>query len=159
MQFKSIFAVMAASLSMVAAQSAEGDITTTQTSTLTQTQTVTITQCNPTVSNCPGFSASSTIPTISSIETTTSTVTTWSFPLSNSSSTVGPTAVYSSKPTFLTSRPIITQTSFVDVPGVSSTGGLSTPSPSGPVTAGAGGLFVQPALFLGVLGAGVALLA
>jgi hypothetical protein len=156
MQFKSFFTVLAAGLSMVAAQSAEGDITTTQTSTLTQTQTVTITQCNPTVSNCPGFTVSS---ASTSTETTTSTVTSWSFPLSNSSSTVGPTAVYSSKPTFLTSRPVITQTSFVDVPGTSSTGSAAAPSSSGPVTAGAGGLFVQPALFLGVLGAGVALLA
>ncbi|KAK4185520.1 hypothetical protein QBC35DRAFT_301118 [Podospora australis] len=150
MQFKSFFAVLAAGLSMVAAQGAEEDITTTQTSTLTQTQTVTITQCNPTVSNCPGFVASST-------ETTTSTVTSWTFPLSNSSSTVGPTAVYSSKATLLTSRPVITQTSFVDVPGASSTG--SGPASSSPATAGAGSLFIQPAILLGVLGAGVALLA
>ncbi|KAK4162109.1 hypothetical protein QBC43DRAFT_291224 [Cladorrhinum sp. PSN259] len=145
MQFKSIIAVLAAGLSVVYA---EDDLTTTETSTLTQTQTVTITQCNPTNTGCPGYSASTT--STSTVATTTSTVTSWSFPLSNSTATVGPTA--SSHYSFAT-KPVVTQTTIVDVPGGSG------PSTSAIPTAGAGGLFVQPALLLGAFGAAAALLA
>ncbi|KAK3995410.1 hypothetical protein QBC44DRAFT_25472 [Cladorrhinum sp. PSN332] len=145
MQFKNIIAVLAAGLSVVYA---EDDLTTTETSTLTQTQTVTITQCNPTNTACPGYSASTT--STSTIATTTSTVTTWSFPLHNSTASVGPTA--SSHYSF-TTKPVVTQTTIVEVPG--ETGPVSPPLP----TAGAGGLFVQPALLLGALGAAAALLA
>jgi len=144
MQFKSLFTILAAGLSMMVA--AEEDITTTETSTLTQTQTVTITQCNPTISNCPGHTTTST-------STSTSTLTTWTFPLSNSTIPVGPTAT--SKLTLITSRPVITQTSIVEVPEPSSPAATTSIA-----TAGAGGLLVQPAaVLLGVLGAGMALLA
>ncbi|KAK4230607.1 hypothetical protein QBC38DRAFT_33755 [Podospora fimiseda] len=140
MQFKNIIAVLAAGLSVAYA---EEDITTTETSTLTQTQTVTITQCNPTNTACPNYS-----PSTSTVATTTSTVTSWSFPLSNGTATVGPTGSVG-----FTTKPIITQTTVVEVPG--ETG----PATTGVPTAGAGGLFVQPALLLGALGAAAALLA
>ncbi|GAB1310332.1 hypothetical protein MFIFM68171_00542 [Madurella fahalii] len=136
MQLKSIIAVLAAGLSMVAA---EVDSTTTSTQTLTKT--VTITECNPTATNCPGRT-----------ETTTSTTTTWTFPLSNSTSTVGPTA--SSSFILSSSRPVITGTSGQVIPT-----GSQTQAPTSIATAGAAGLFIQPALLLGALGAGVALLA
>lgn len=146
MQFKNIIAVLAAGLSVVYA---EDDVTTTQTSTLTQTQFVTITQCNPTNTACPGYVSSATTSTIS---TTTSTVTTWSFPLSNSTANVGPTA---SSHFTLSTRPVVTQTSFVDVPGGQPTDAVTSPLP----TAAAAGLFFQPAVLLGALGAAAALLA
>lgn len=147
MQFKNIIAVLAAGLSVAYA---EDDLTTTETSTLTQTQTVTITQCNPTNTACPGYVSSATTSTIS---TTTSTVTTWSFPLSNSTASTGPTA---SSHFTLSTRPVVTQTSFVDVPGGQPTG---APISSALPTAGAAGLFFQPAVLLGALGAAAALLA
>ncbi|KAK0729055.1 hypothetical protein B0T21DRAFT_385177 [Apiosordaria backusii] len=148
MQFKSFFTILAAGLTMMVA--AEEDITTTETSTLTQTQTVTITQCNPTISNCPGHTTTST-------STSTSTLTTWTFPLSNSTISVGPTAT--SKFTLITSRPVITQTSVVEVPE-EPTGTAPPVSETSIATAGAGGLLAQPAaVLIGVLGAGIALLA
>ncbi|KAK0670352.1 hypothetical protein QBC41DRAFT_345537 [Cercophora samala] len=147
MQFKTFFTVLAAGLTMMVA--AEEDITTTETSTLTQTQTVTITQCNPTISNCPGH-------TTTSVETSTSTLTTWAFPLSNSTVTAGPTA--SSKFTLVTSRPVVTQTSIVEVD--EPTGTTPSPAESSVVEGGAGGLLASPVtVLLGVLGAGIALLA
>ncbi|KAK4464921.1 hypothetical protein QBC42DRAFT_33622 [Cladorrhinum samala] len=143
MQFKNVIAVLAAGLSVAYA---EDDLTTTQTSTLTQTQFVTITQCNPTNTACPGYVSSATTSTVS---TTTSTVTTWSFPLSNSTANAGPTA--SSQYT-LSTAPVVTQTSVVDAPGGETTGA--------PIQTGAAaGLFFQPAVLLGALGAAAALLA
>lgn len=137
MQFKNIIAILAAGLSMVAAE-----IDSTTTSTQTLTKTVTITECNPTATNCPGRT-----------ETTTSTTTTWTFPLSNSTSTVGPTV--SSSYILSSSRPVVTGTEGQVIP----TGSQTVPTTTGITTAGAGGLFIQPALLLGALGAGVALLA
>ncbi|CAP69269.1 uncharacterized protein PODANS_1_9350 [Podospora anserina S mat+] len=148
MQFKSFFTVLAAGLTMMVA--AEEDITTTETSTLTQTQTVTITQCNPTISNCPGH-------TTTSVETSTSTLTTWTFPLSNSTISVGPTAT--SKFSIITSRPVVTETSIVEVPE-EPTGTTPAPAESSVVEGAAAGLAASHAtVLLGVLGAGIALLA
>jgi hypothetical protein len=143
MQIKGIVAVVAAGLSLVAAQ----DETTTSTSTLTQT--ITITKCNPTVTNCPARNTS-----------TSTSSTTWSFPLSNSTSTAGPTgptAVYNSTSYSLpASTPLVTETAVVTTTPTKSgsTGAASTVSVSG-----ARGLMVQSGLLLGVLGAGVAFLA
>lgn len=146
MQFKSLLALLATSLTLVSAQDAgadQADITTT--STQTMTRTVTITECNPTATNCPGRTS-----------TLTETSTTWTFPLSNSTSstaTAGPTAGISS--------------SFI-VPSASSkptksdegetTPGETQPPASLP-TGAAAGLFVQPMVLLGAVGAGLALLA
>jgi hypothetical protein len=149
MQFKSIISVLAfAGLSMATGGADEGDITTTSTQTLTKT--VTITECNPTATNCPGRSTST---------TTSTTTTTWaSFPLSNSTSTAGPTA---SSSFVIPSSAYTTPT-----PGTGGDGSEGGESPSQttgagsePSTAAAGGLFVQPVMLLGVLGAGAALFA
>lgn len=141
MQLKSIIAVLATGLSFVAAE-----VNSTSTSTQTLTKTVTITQCNPTHTNCPGRHST----------TTTSTTTSWLFPLSNSTRTAGPTASAPSSVVFSsqTSLAGVTQTPVVSPPPAT-----QTPSTSKPPTGGAGGLFVQPAVLLVVLGAGVALLA
>ncbi|AEO70292.1 14fcb5d2-2364-4a3f-add8-e75531ce234b [Thermothielavioides terrestris] len=143
MQFKSIVAVLATGLSFVAA--VEPDSTTTSTQTLTKT--VTITQCNPTVTNCPARTS-----------TTTTTTTSWSFPLYNSTSSVGPTASAPFIPS--SSAPVVAPTVIPSsaggqAPSANPTAPGSTAIPTG----GAGSLFVQPALLLGAIGAGVALLA
>ncbi|RKU42124.1 hypothetical protein DL546_003886 [Coniochaeta pulveracea] len=161
MQFKSIFvAVFAAGASIVAAQQ---DDTTTSTSTMTQT--VTITSCNPTITNCPGrtSSTSSTSSTLAIITTSSSSSSstasstpsaspsTWSYPLSNSTTVAGPTA-YSNTTTFVAPT-LSTSTSVVIIP--TTTGS----SPSTVPTSGAGALFAKSGLLMGVLGAGIAILA
>lgn len=138
MQFKSILAVLAAGLSLVAAE-----VDTTTTSTQTLTKTITITQCNPTATNCPGRT-----------ETTTTTQTSWTFPASNTTTTVGPTGGVPSSIAIPTSS----------LPGFSGSSGANLPpsqtqEPSPIVTGAAGSLFVQPALLLGAVAAGVAALA
>ena len=163
MQFKSILAVVATGLSMVAAQEAAD---TTMTSTATMTLTVTITSCNPTVSNCPGATttSSSSVETSSVVLTTssaapvetsssssivviptTSSTLSWSFPQVNSTTLAGPTA----SSAFITSTqsPIVT----ASVPAGA--------SPSAPVTGGAAGLAAQSGLLMGVIALGAALLA
>jgi hypothetical protein len=141
MQFKSIFAVVAAGLLSMVAANVDVDLTTTSTSTLTQT--ITITQCNPTLTNCPAKSTS-----VSSVVSSLIP----SYPLSNSTSSVGPTAYYNST----TIRPSITSSA----PIAASTSASRTSSATSSIpTSGAVGLYVQSSLLLSVLGAGVALLA
>jgi len=158
MQFKSFFALMAAGLAFAAEE-----IDQTLTSTSTMTQTVTITQCNPTVSNCPGFTTTSSstpsstiIPTTSSevIITTSSPVP--SYPVSNSTVPIGPTGGYSNSSSYVvpSSKPPVFETSTVVVEPTQ-----PNTAPSAIPTAAAAGVFVQSGLLLSVLGAGVALLA
>ncbi|KAK1769740.1 hypothetical protein QBC33DRAFT_513221 [Phialemonium atrogriseum] len=146
MQLSSIFTLLAAGLAFVAAE--EG----TTTSTSTMTKTVTITQCNPTLTDCPARSTSAPSYSASSIR---------SFPLSNSTSTAYPTAYYNTSSTYVapSSYPVVTQT-YVVVPTASESESASASSTATTVPqSGAGGLLVQSGLLLGVLGAGVALLA
>ncbi|KAH8878658.1 hypothetical protein GQ53DRAFT_82491 [Thozetella sp. PMI_491] len=140
MQITRIFAVLATGLAFAAAQD---DIETTTTSTQTLTQYVTITKCNPTVTNCPARTNSSTVaPTTSSV---------WSYS-KNSTVSSGPTAYPNSTSTYVapTSKTPVTQTTAVS-PSKSS----ATTVPTG----AAGSLFVQSGLMAGVLGVAVALLA
>lgn len=140
MQFKSIFAVLAAGLTFVSATKpaevidipGDQDITTTSTSTMTQT--VTITECNPTNTACPGY-----------------------LPKTNSSSYAAPTWFHNATswavPTG-TGKPTVIQTSVV------STVVPTKPATTSPLTtSGANGLFLQSSLLLGLVGAGVALIA
>ncbi|KAK3383220.1 hypothetical protein B0T24DRAFT_604200 [Lasiosphaeria ovina] len=138
MQLKSLFVILATGLMSMVAADALGDETTTSTSTMTKT--VTITSCNPTVTDCPARTSTS-VPV---------------YPLSNSTSSAGPTAYSNSTSSFViyTSSPAPTGT-----PGGSSTPTKSTTATSSLATGGAGSLFVQSGLLLSVLGAGVALLA
>ncbi|KAB5580723.1 hypothetical protein GE09DRAFT_1083357 [Coniochaeta sp. 2T2.1] len=140
MQFKGIFTILAACASIVAAQ----DGTTTSTSTMTQT--VTITQCNPSVTNCPGKTTSSS----SSVVTPSSS---WSYPLSNSTVSAGPTSYPNT--TVIVSPTKSTSTSVV----IATTGSPTKTGPATLPTSGARALIAQSGLLMGVLGAGIAILA
>lgn len=134
MQFKNIFTVLAVSLSMVMA---EEESTTTSTSTMTRT--LTITQCNPTNTECAGYS--------SSVVTSSSA----SYPLSNSTVSVGPTAGFSNSSIIISpTKSTVTHTSVVNP--------TQPPATTVP-TGGAGGLAIQSGLLLAVLGAGMAIVA
>ncbi|KAK1755314.1 hypothetical protein QBC47DRAFT_402658 [Echria macrotheca] len=129
MQFKSIIAVLAASLSLAMA---DEDITTTSTQTLTKT--LTITECNPSYTACPGWKTNSSV---------SAAPTGW--PSKNSTGWAYPTGT---KPSTIETVPVVV------VPTISKT------APTAPVATGAAGsLFVQSGLMLGLLGAGVALVA
>ena len=143
MQITNIFfTLLATAATMVAAQDT---ITTgTTTSTFTLTRTVTITSCNPSVTYCPGRNTTT---------TTSSTSSSAWYPVSNSTTSAGPTA-YTNTTVWVypTSTPV--QTTVVEV-------SPTTPSaPAATVTgSGAGSLFVQGGLLMSVVGAGIALLA
>ncbi|KAK5658789.1 hypothetical protein OQA88_1601 [Cercophora sp. LCS_1] len=134
MQIKNIFTVLAAGLTLASATKpvdVEEDITTTSTSTMTQT--VTITECNPTNTACPGYWPKT---------NSTSAAPTW---FHNATSWAIPTG---------TGKPAVIQTSIV------STAAPTKPATTVPVTtSGANGLFLQSGLLLGIVGAGVALIA
>jgi hypothetical protein len=142
MQFTSIISILAACASLVAAQ----DGTTTSTSTMTQT--LTITQCNPTVTNCPGRNTST------STTSTSSSSSVWSYPLSNSTVSAGPTAYPN---TTVVVVPTIKSTSTSTVVATTSPG--KTGPPTTLPTSGARALIAQSGLLMGVLGAGIAILA
>lgn len=140
MQLTSIFTFLAVGLSFVAAT----EDTTTSTSTMTKT--VTITQCNPTATNCPAQTESE-YPV-----STSSSVYVPSYPAYNST-TAGPTGYPNATATHAptNSYPAVTETSVV-IPTAAPT---STDVPA----SGSRGLFIQSGLMMGVLGAGIALLA
>jgi hypothetical protein len=144
MQLTSIFTFLAVGLSFVAATE---DTTTTSTSTMTKT--VTITQCNPTASNCPAQTESE-YPV--STEVSSSSAYVPSYPAYNST-TAGPTGYPNATATLqpTNSYPAVTETSVV-IPTAAPT---STDVPA----SGSRGLFIQSGLMMGVLGAGIALLA
>lgn len=124
MQFKSLFVILAAGLS-VAMAGEEKD--TTVTSTSTQTRTLTITECEPSNTACPGYWTKNS--TVSAHPTYSKNSTDWAYPTGGKVTETKPIATSPAKTT--------------------------APIP----TAGAGGLFVQSGLLLGVLGAGIALVA
>jgi len=134
MQFKAIFTFIAAGLSLVSATKPEDvDSTTTSTQTSTMTMTLTVTQCAPGVSSCPGAWPG---------KNDTATVPSWHH---DNSTTVVVVPTGDSHPT-----PIKT----------TGAGVLPTKSAPPPLQTGAAsGLVFQSGLMLGVLGAGVALLA
>src|SRR5690606_23812235 len=111
------------------------------------TKTVTITECNPTATNCP-HKTSTVVETSTATPEEESTTSYGSSFGSFVSSSARPSATGSYIP------PVIeTTTSVVEVAPTPTT------TPSTIPTGAAGSLFVQPALLLGVVGAGVALLA
>lgn len=135
MQFKAIFTFIAAGLSLVSATKPEGDVdsTTTSTQTSTMTMTLTVTQCAPGVSSCPG-----------------------AWPGKNQTATV-PSWHHSNSTTVVV---VPTGGSPTAVKTTGFGGPLPTKSAPSPVATGAAsGLVFQSGLMLGVLGAGVALLA
>ncbi|KAK0731472.1 hypothetical protein B0H67DRAFT_564908 [Lasiosphaeris hirsuta] len=140
MQFKSIYTLLAFGLSLVMAD----DETTTSTSTLTQT--VTITQCNPTVTDCPGYPTTTSTSTLSSSSS-------WAWHLTNSTVPAGPTAGWSNS-----SSIVVIPTSHV-TSIVQATPTKATTSTSSIPTSGASGLIMQSGLLLTILGAGMALVA
>ena len=153
MQFKSLFVALAAGLSVASAyETVSVDETTTSTSTLYKT--VTVTQCNPSISACPGYEASTSTTLSSAVQS--------SYPVYNSTSAVVyPTGGYSNH----------TSSIYYSKPTASGPGGypIGTPAPSGtqPVSppassiaqGAAGSLVVQSGLLLSILGAGMAILA
>jgi len=138
MQFKAIFTFIAAGLSLVSATKPEDvDSTTTSTQTSTMTMTLTVTQCAPGVSNCPGAwpgkNQTATVPSWHHSNSTTVIV----IPTGSGGGGGSPTAVKTT-----------------------GAGVIPTKSAPSPVATGAAsGLVFQSGLMLGVLGAGVALLA
>ncbi|EHA48928.1 hypothetical protein MCOR27_003782 [Pyricularia oryzae] len=136
------YGVLAAVATAVTAQTTEGLSTTTSTSTMTRT--VTITQCNPSITNCPGRNTSSTTAaaptTIVSSANLTSAMPT---PSKNSTGYVQPT---------LSPK---TSTAGVVLPSTAPQPPVATVPP----TAAGTSVFVQSGLMLGVLGAGIAILA
>lgn len=136
MQFKAIFTFIAAGLSLVSATKPEGDVdvTTTSTQTSTMTMTLTVTQCAPGVSSCPG-----------------------AWPGKNQTATV-PSWHHSNSTTV-----VVVPTGGGSPTAIKTTGAggvVPTKSAPAPVATGAAsGLVFQSGLMLGVLGAGVALLA
>jgi hypothetical protein len=134
----SLLTVLAAGVSLVAANDAASvSGTTTMTSTLVQT--ITITKCNPAVKSCPGA-------------TTTTSTSSSSWYVSNSTSTVGPTAHYNT-----TILPTGGKTSTqVTVPTTPPT---NRPTTTPPVPGAAGASYVQTGFLLGAVGLSMALLA
>jgi hypothetical protein len=137
MQFKAIFTFIAAGLSLVSATKPEDvDSTTTSTQTSTMTMTLTVTQCAPGVSSCPGAWPG---------KNQTATVPSWRHD-NSTIVTVVPTGTH---PTAIKTAPA------GGAGGAAPTKGAPAPA----VTGAASGLVFQSGLMLGVLGAGVALLA
>ncbi|EJT81494.1 hypothetical protein GGTG_01472 [Gaeumannomyces tritici R3-111a-1] len=150
-----VYGIVASFAALAAAQTTSG----TTTSTATMTRTITITTCNPEVSNCPGrtssTSSSSSIST--AVNTTTSSV-------MSTSSTYYPTANLTS------AFPVPSKNATSYMPHaptkIVTTGGTSlppaptlTPPVTLPVGSGGSAVFFQSGLMLGLLGAGVAILA
>jgi len=133
MQFKSIFTILAAGLSLVMANAPAEDEDITTTSTSTMTMTVTITECNPTATDCPAGH----------------------WPKPNSTVSAQPTWVHHNASSWAvpTHKPTAIETSVIVVTPTKAK--TSTPIP----TSGAAGLFIQSGLMLSLLGAGVALVA
>jgi hypothetical protein len=134
MQFKAIFTFIAAGLSLVSATKPEDvDSTTTSTQTSTMTMTLTVTQCAPGVSSCPG-----------------------AWPGKNETATA-PSWHHGNSTTV-----IVVPTGGGSPTAIKTTGAGVVPTKSAPApvaTGAASGLVFQSGLMLGVLGAGVALLA
>jgi hypothetical protein len=152
MQLTSIVAVLAAGLSLAVAQAAD-PVTGTTSSTTTIYQTVTVTRCNPEVTNCPAStpSASPTLsPVVHNAVNTTSSMTTSTtfYSAHNSTRSAGPTGTG-----HFTNATSSTRSS--NSPGSTGTDSSASPIP----TAGAAGRFVQTSLMLGLVAAGVAILA
>ncbi|KAM7224455.1 hypothetical protein V8F06_000236 [Rhypophila decipiens] len=152
MQIKNIILCLATSFAVAMADdyvTASSDETTTSTSTLTKT--VTVTQCNPTISACPGYEASTTAPASSSSIVK-------SYPVLNStSSVVYPTGGYSNHTSSFYTAP--TSAGYpVETTGATPTYPAQPPA-SSIAEAGSGSVFVHSGLLLGIVGAGVALLA
>ena len=143
MHAKGLIAVLAAGVSAVAAQYVSSDGTTT--STMTQTQTITITRCNPTATNCPAHSTSSSAwyPTYNS--------TSVYWPTSNVTTYATPSLPPSLPPSPPSSLPPTTSTNVVP----------TTPYSAPPTvsTSGARNLLAQRGLLLSVVVAGAAMLA
>ncbi|KAJ2899264.1 hypothetical protein MKZ38_003314 [Zalerion maritima] len=146
MKFSS--AILLFAVGLVAAWESSSEDTTTLTSTCTQTMT--ITQCNPTYTDCPYVSETTTPePVETTIETTSEMP---SYPAHNTT-VPHPTSGFlntttSAGPTLVTA----TQTSIVE--------GTSATTSEAPIVtdSGAGNLFVNSGLLMGVLAAGAAFL-
>ncbi|KAK1829842.1 hypothetical protein QBC39DRAFT_121510 [Podospora conica] len=134
MQFKAIFTFIAAGLSLVSATKPDDvDTTTTSTQTSTMTMTLTVTQCAPGVSSCPG-----------------------AWPAKNHTATV-PSWHHDNSTTVVVIPTGGSPTAIITGPAG---GVVPTKSAPAPVATGAAsGLVFQSGLMLGVLGAGIALLA
>ncbi|KAL8370748.1 hypothetical protein RB595_000887 [Gaeumannomyces hyphopodioides] len=153
-----VYGLVASFAALAAAQTTSG----TTTSTATMTRTITITSCNPEVSNCPGRTSST---TSSSSSTSTFVNTTTSSTIMSTSSTYYPTANLTS------AFPVPSKNSTSYMPPVptkiaTASGGVSlppaptvTPPVTIPVGSAGSAVFFQSGLMLGLLGAGVAILA
>jgi hypothetical protein len=132
MQFKSIFTILAAAVSLaMAGDVVEEDVTLTSTSTMTRT--ITITECNPTATDCPGGN--------------------WGKP--NSTVSAQPTWYHKNESSWAvpTQKPTVIETAVVTAaPTKAKTTGTIE-------TSGSNTLFLQSGLMLSLLGAGVAILA
>jgi hypothetical protein len=134
----SFLTILAAGVSLVAANDASISTTTTMTSTLTQT--ITITKCNPDVKSCPGTT------------TTTTSVSSWSVPHNTTSPTHGPTGGHYNSSSILPTHSASTP---VTVPTTPPTN--RPPPPAQP--AAAGSVYVQTGFLLAALGFSMAVMA
>ncbi|TLD29357.1 hypothetical protein PspLS_03778 [Pyricularia sp. CBS 133598] len=137
------YGVLAAVATAVTAQTTSGLSTTTSTSTMTRT--ITITQCNPSITNCPGRNTSTSAPAAptTSIVTSANLTSAMPTPSKNSTGYVQPT---------LSPK---TTTAVVVLPS----GAPQPPAATVPPTGAGTSVFVQSGLMLGVLGAGIVILA